>query len=98
MKSDSVNNKLRLSEALQKQSIQNQPKDSPAELATTADRIGDRSSDAVRTTVDSRLSSESRTTGSGRSVQDIKELVKQGNYLKETAVSDIASAVARDLL
>ncbi|MCB0321540.1 MAG: hypothetical protein KDD60_11495 [Bdellovibrionales bacterium] len=96
MKTDSVNNKLRLTEALKSQSTQ-QPKTQP-ELAKTSDRIGDRSNDAVRSSVDSRLLESPRSTGSGRSIDEIRNLVQSGEYLDSTPVEAVAGAVARDLL
>ncbi|MCI5065477.1 hypothetical protein MRY87_07120 [bacterium] len=97
MKSDSVNNKLRLTEALKPQSIQNN-KQNQAEAAKSPDKLGERSSDAVRTSVDLRLASSERTTGSGRSIDEITALVQSGKYDEETSTLKVASAVAADLL
>ena len=96
MKTNSVNNKLRLSEALKPQSIKAQQQH--AESAKSPDKLNERSTDAVRSSVDLRLASPERTTGSGRSIEEITKLVQSGDYLKETKIEAVAESIGRDLL
>ncbi len=95
---DAITNKTnisRLSEALQGRSLK-QPKNQP-ELSKTPDKIGDRSNDAVRSSVDVRLTKPEPVTGSGRSVSEISSLVESGDYFKQTSIEAVAESVARDL-
>ncbi|MCB0330865.1 MAG: hypothetical protein KDD70_14435 [Bdellovibrionales bacterium] len=96
MKADSVNNKLRLSEALKSQSTQNSQ--NQAEVAKAPVKIAQIGTDAVRSSVDARLASPERTTGSGRSIAEITSLVQSGRYFDETSVNAVAEAVGKELL
>ncbi len=95
MKSDSLDNRLRLSQAL------NPYKNATAqsEQRTKASAASAQpSTDAVTTEITARPKQAERSSYSGRTFEEVKDLVRSGQYFAKTSASAVAEALKRELL
>lgn len=97
MNSNSIDNRLRLSQALNPYKNSASQTEKQAKGATLSSEPSS-TADAVKSTIDSRLKESERTLSSGRTLEQVKDLVRSGQYFAQTATKSIAEALQRDLL